>query len=230
MRAKVPAKPFGKPKPAAPKPSGPRLSVRPLYLYLGFALLLATNALTLVGFLMAPDVAKLFGGQNDSVLTAYEDRIAQLRLEVDRLQSRHYAQTGDINLQLQELAQTQEVLIEQHQYVKQLAEKAAALGIGPALAPQTAAPDPTEAPDPARDSLGSDGDADAKVAAATASVTKMMDDSKLALAALSDQTSAKTDEIMGALATIGIKPKLPDPDQMAEGGPLLPPVDGAEGT
>ena len=134
MRAKVPTKPFGKASQAAPKPAGSRLSIRPLHLYLGFGALLATNALTLVGFLMAPDVAKLFGTQNDSVLTAYEDRIAQLRLEVDRLQSRHYAQTGDINLQLQELAQTQEVLMEQHQYVKQLAEKAAALGIGPTLA------------------------------------------------------------------------------------------------
>ena len=231
MRAKVPAKPFGKPKPAAPKPSGPRLAIRPLYLYLGFGALLVTNALTLVGFLMAPDVAKLFGNQNDSVLTAYEDRIAQLRLEVDRLQSRHYAQTGDINLQLQELAQTQEVLIEQHQYVKQLAEKAAALGIGTApAAPADSMPAPAVPPGPAQDTLGTDGDADAKVAAATASVTKMMDDSKLALAALSNQTSAKTDEIMGALATVGIKPKLPDPDQIAEGGPLLPPVDGAEGT
>ena len=234
MRAKVPAKPFGKaPQPAA-KPSGPRLSIRPLYLYLGFGALLATNALTLVGFLMAPDVAKLFGTQNESVLTAYEDRIAQLRLEVDRLQSRHYAQTGDINLQLQELAQTQEVLMEQHQYVKQLAEKAAALGIGPApdAAGADSPTDPTETPSgPAQDSIGAtDGDAESKVAAATASVNKMMDDSKMALAALSDETSAKTDQIVGALATSGIKPRLPDPDQDSVGGPLLPPVDGAEGT
>jgi len=129
VRAKVPPKPFGRPPAKSSKPPGSRLTVLPLALYAGFGGLLATNALTLVGFLMAPDVAKLFAGQNDSVLTAYEDRISQLRLEVDRLQSRHYAQTGDINLQLQELAQTQEVLVEQHQYVKQLAEKAAALGI-----------------------------------------------------------------------------------------------------
>ena len=129
MRAKVPPKPFGKTSAKSPKPPGSRLAIRPLTLYAGFGALLATNALTLVGLLMAPDIAKLFAGQNDSVLTAYEDRISQLRLEVDRLQSRHYAQTGDINLQLQELAQTQEVLVEQHQYVKQLAEKAAALGI-----------------------------------------------------------------------------------------------------
>jgi len=232
VRAKVSLRPFGKgAAPVATSPDG-RLSIRPIVLYLGFAGLLATNALTLVGFLMAPDVAKLFAGKADSVLTAYEDRIAQLRLEVDRLQSRHYAQTGDINLQLQELAQTQEVLAEQHQYVKQLADKAAALGIEPAGAP--AADDSTpavDAPsDPAQDSLGgTDGDTDAKVAAATASVNKMMDESRLALAALSDETTTRTDQILGTLATIGIKPKLPD-DDTAEGGPLLPPVDGAEGT
>ena len=60
--------------------------------------------LTLVGFLLAPDISRLLAGQTDAVFGAYEDRIAQLRIEVDRLQSRHFAQTGDINLQLQELA------------------------------------------------------------------------------------------------------------------------------
>ena len=233
VRAKVPPKPFGRPPSKPAKPAGHRLAVRPLVLYAGFGALLATNALTLVGFLMAPDVAKLFAGQSDGVLTAYEDRISQLRLEVDRLQSRHYAQAGDINLQLQELAQTQEVLVEQHQYVKQLAEKAAALGIdATASAPATplAAPDPLAAPAPLSAPDGAtDGDADAKVAAATASVNQMMDESKLALATLSDETSAKTDQIMGTLATIGIKPVLPDKDGDAEGGPLLPPADGAEG-
>jgi murein DD-endopeptidase MepM/ murein hydrolase activator NlpD len=57
----------------------------------------------------------------------------------------------------------------------------------------------------------------------------MMDESRLALAALSDETTSKTDKILGTLATIGIKPRLPD-DGGAEGGPLLPPVDGADGT
>jgi len=233
VRAKVPPKPFGKHPAKIPKPTGSRLAVRPLVLYAGFGALLATNALTLVGFLMAPDVAKLFTGQNDSVLTAYEDRISQLRLEVDRLQSRHYAQTGDINLQLQELAQTQEVLVEQHQYVKQLAEKAAALGIDSAAPTSPAplpAPDLLKTPPAAAPGAATDGDADAKVAAATASVNQMMDESKLALATLSDETSAKTNQIMGTLATIGIKPVLPDKDGDAEGGPLLPAVDGAEGT
>jgi hypothetical protein len=132
VRTKVAAKPFARPvKKASARPDGKRVSIRPQMLYAGFAALLGTNALTLVGFLMAPDISHLLAGQSQSVFGAYEDRIAQLRLEVDRLQSRHYSQTGDINMQLQELAQTQEVLVEQHQFVKQLADKAAALGITP---------------------------------------------------------------------------------------------------
>jgi murein DD-endopeptidase MepM/ murein hydrolase activator NlpD len=231
VRAKVPAKPFGKPPAPHPKSSSRHLSIRPVLFYGGFAALAATNVLTLVGFLMAPDVSRLFAQQNGSVFTAYEDRIAQLRLEVDRLQSRHYAQAGDINLQLQELAQTQEVLVEQHQYVKQLAEKAAALGIDSAGAPAAADAasdnDLTPAPDaPA----ATDGDAGAQVAAAARTVNQMMEESRLALATLSDEASAKTDKIVGTLATVGIKPKLPDGDADAEGGPLLPPVDGVEAT
>jgi murein DD-endopeptidase MepM/ murein hydrolase activator NlpD len=221
LRARVPSKPFA--KPAQSQKSPPRLiGVRPLVLYAGFALLLATNALTLVGLLMAPDIAKLLGGQNDTILVAYEDRISQLRLEVDRLQSRHYAQAGDINLQLQDLAQTQELLLEQHQYVKQLADKAATLGIETAALPPadedatllTSSVTPGVAGDPA-----------STVAAATATVSRMMDDSRLALATLSDEATSKTGEIMDALAGIGIRPKLPTFDV---GGPLLPPIDGPE--
>jgi murein DD-endopeptidase MepM/ murein hydrolase activator NlpD len=231
VRPKVASKPFGKPASAVAKSGGPRLNIRPFTLYAGFAALLATNALTLVGFLMAPDVSRLFVNQNDQVFSAYEDRISQLRLEVDRLQSRHYAQAGDINLQLQELAQQQEVLVEQHQYVKQLADKAAAMGIDSAQVPPAAAGDDDDDAAPATDApaaTDSDGDgAEAKVAAATASVGKMMDDSRLALAALSDEATQKTDKIVGTLQSIGIQPKLPDSDADAEGGPLLPPVDGA---
>ena len=230
MRAKVPVKPFG--KPAAPRPKSPSsgLSIRPLVLYVGFGALMATNVLTLIGFLMAPDIGRLFAGQNDAVFTAYEDRISQLRLEVDRLQSRHYAQTGDINLQLQELAQTQEVLIEQHQFVKQLADQAASLGITSAPAPAAADDATDDSPPETGTPAPTDGDAGAQVAAATASVDKMMDESRQALTALSDEASTKTDQIVGTLATVGIKPQLPDAGGDAEGGPLLPPVDGVEPT
>ena len=220
MRKSVPSKPFAKPAASRPKNPARRLSIRPLFLYSGFAVLLATNVLTLVGLLMAPDISKLMVGQNDAVLTAYEDRISQLRLEVDRLQSRHIAQAGDINLQLQDLAQTQELLMEQHQYVKQLADKAATLGIETATLPAN------EDEPLLTSSISPTGDAASEVAAATASVIKMMVDSRLALATLSDEATTKTDEIMGTLAGIGIRPKLPTFDDV--GGPLLPAIDGPE--
>ncbi|RYE10672.1 MAG: M23 family metallopeptidase [Hyphomicrobiales bacterium] len=219
MRKSVPPRPFAGKSPAQPKSPARHIAIRPFFLYAGFALLLASNVLTLVGFLMAPDIAKLFGPK-DTVLTAYEDRISQLRVEVDRLQSRHYAQAGDINLQLQDLAQTQELLMEQHQYVKQLADKAATLGI------ETAAL-PSEADEPLlTSSISVPGDPASEVAAAAANVSKMMDDSRLALAALSEEATGKTERIMSTLAGIGIRPKLPDFDGV--GGPLLPPADSPE--
>jgi murein DD-endopeptidase MepM/ murein hydrolase activator NlpD len=222
LRKSVPSKPFAKPAPTASKSQPFRLSVRPIVLYGGFAALLATNVMTLVGFLMAPDISKLFAGQSDSILVAYEDRISQLRLEVDRLQSRHYVQAGDINLQLQDLAQTQELLMEQHQYVKQLADKAAELGIETTVAQSDdASADPTLV-----SSLSPTGDTGSEIAAATASVNRMMDESRVALATLGDEATERTGEIMTTLAGIGIKPKLPALD--AVGGPLLPAIDGPE--
>ena len=222
LRKSVPSKPFAKPAVVASKSGSARISISPAMLYGGFTLLLATNIVTLVGLLMAPDISKLFVGQNDSILVAYEDRISQLRVEVDRLQSRHYAQAGDINLQLQDLAQTQELLMEQHQYVRQLADRAADLGIETAALPATDAP---------KDSLQVSalmpaGDAASEITAATLSITRMMDESRVALTALSDEAITKTDGIMESLSAIGIKPKLPALD--AVGGPLLPAIDAPE--
>lgn len=220
MRKSVPSKPFAKPAKTAARPPA-RLAIRPAVLYGGFAALLATNALTLVGLLMAPDVSRLFSGQNEAILVAYEDRISQLRLEVDRLQSRHYVRAGDINLQLQDLAQTQELLMEQHQYVKQLASRASELGIQTAVARTDAG-----TVDPLL--VGSLGAADpaAQIEAASASVDRMMDESRVAQGGEGDEATALTDKIVDALAGIGIKPKLPAPS--AVGGPLLPPVDGPQ--
>lgn len=220
MPARSPAKPFASPPPRTVS-AAPRLSIRPLTLYMGFAALLATNVVMLVALLMTPDIAKLFAGQADTVLTAYEDRISELRLEVDRLQSRNYAQAGDINLQLQDLQQQQELLLEQHQYVKQLADKASELGIE-----ATALPDASQDVAEITPASASPSNPASEVAATAADLNRMMDDSRLALAALSDEATDKTDRIVSTLKSIGISPKLPALD--AVGGPLLPAVTGAE--
>ena len=214
---------FGAPKKKSPRVPG--AGIRPGYLYGAFAVLFGTNVLTLVAFLMAPDISALLNGQNDVVVSAYEDRIAQLRVEVDRLHSRQFAQTGDINLQLQELTQQQEVLLEQHQLVKQLAQKAAELGIETAAAPSVDEDDdvaPVAAVTPA--ATGSAGD----LAEVGASMTRMMDDSRMALAALSVSATESTDTILDVLGGLGIKPRMPDGLSDAVGGPYQPPVEGAD--
>lgn len=212
-----------------PKTKGP--GIRPALFYGLFGGLLATNALTLVAFLMAPDISGLMNGQTDAVVAAYEGRIAQLRVEVDRLHSRHFAQAGDINLQLQELSQQQEVLLEQHQLVKQLADKAAELGIDTASLPKpdpaSDASDDTAALAPAALTPGVP-EAD-QIAAASADMTRMMDESRLALAGIAETATESTDSILGELRGLGIKPKMPqDLESDGVGGPYLPPVDGPD--
>jgi murein DD-endopeptidase MepM/ murein hydrolase activator NlpD len=212
------------PKPAAPAPRG---GIRPRVFYTVFAALFSTNVIAVLALLMSPDISALINGQTAATLSAYQDRIAQLRLEVDRLHSRQYAQTGDINLQLQELAQQQEVLTEQHQYVKALANKAAELGIGPAL-PSTSKPAVVPLAKavtlPATLTTGSAGEA--AIEQAGHQMRAMMDESRTALASISAQATTSTDQILTSLRQVGIKPDMPTADDGdAMGGPLLPPRD-----
>lgn len=221
-----PAKVFSRASKPAPASTSKGPGIRPSLFYGLFGGLLAANALTLVAFLMAPDISGLLNGQNDAVVAAYEDRIAQLRLEVDRLHSRHFAQAGDINLQLQELSQQQELLLEQHQLVKQLADKAAELGIDTASLPR---PD-DEAPDdvamtPVPTAIAPEA---VQIAAVSADMTKMMDESRLALAGLAETATESTDTILGELRGLGIRPKLPEGAEDGVGGPFIPAVDGAD--
>lgn len=194
-------------EPAAPSSPG----IAPRLFYGMFALLAGTNIAALVALLMAPDIAALIGGQTDTTVSAYEDRIAQLRVEVDRLHSRQYAQAGDINLQLQELSQQQELLLEQHQLVKQLASKASELGLEPVVQPGEVALAPTVT-EPASSDLAELG----------SSMTTMMVESRNAIASLAQSADQGTSAILSALKDIGISPKLPEGLNDAVGGPYLP--------
>jgi len=216
FREDSPASQFGRSGKARDE-SAVHHGIRPGLFYGMFAALLVTNAATLVALFMGPEIGAIVNGQSAQVIAAYEDRVAQLRLEVDRLHSRNYAQTGDINLQLQEISQQQEVLTEQHQYVKALAEKASELGLDVAALPASASP--IAASDPA----ASPAD---QVAATSANVQQMLTESRSAMASLSRSASQSADAILGELRTIGIQPDMPAND--AAGGPLLPPVEGAQ--
>ncbi len=198
-----------------------RGGIHPALFYGMFTLLLAGNGLLGTAFLFSTDISKLLGGQNDQVIAAYEDRIAQLRVEVDRLHSRSYAQAGDMNLQLQELAQQQEVLLEQHQLVRILVDKADQLGIEAA----------TLTPDTSRGNLAelapmtTTGNPD--VDATAAAVSQMMDETQYAMTSIARTATERTDNIVAELDDLGIAVNLPA-NLDGVGGPLLPPQDGED--
>jgi len=182
-----------------------------------FALLLSGNALQGTALLMAPDIARLLGGQNELIVTAYEDRLAQMRVEIDRLHSRNYAQAGDINLQLQELSAQQETLLEQHQLVKALVTKADELGLASVTVPDSAV-----LPELATRNGNPD------VAATSASVLQMMDETQDAMTGIASAAAERTASIVGELSNLGIRVNLPEADLEGIGGPLLASMDGAD--
>ncbi|MHA6690514.1 M23 family metallopeptidase [Devosia sp. A449] len=206
---------FGRSDSGAAKPSRP--GVHPALFYGMFTLLLAGNGLLGTAVLFSPDISKLLSGQNEQVIEAYENRIAQLRVEVDRLHSRSYAQAGDINLQLQELAQQQDVLLEQHQLVRVLVDKAGELGI------EAVAAMPMASPDTAALTPGGNPDINATAAA----VAQMMGETQFAMTSIAETATARTDSIVSELSGLGIRVSLPA-QLDGVGGPLLAALDDAE--
>lgn len=192
--------------------------IHPALFYSVFALLLAGNAVFATAFLMAPDIARLMGGQNEMVLSAYEDRLAQMRVEIDRLHSRNYAQAGDMNLQLQELSAQQEVLLEQHQLVRALVTKADQLGI--------AAID--EAPtEPMQLSVVTTLSGNPDVAATAASVSQMMDETQRAMNGIALTATERTLGIVNELKKLGVTMNLSLAGSEAVGGPFIAATDEA---
>lgn len=212
MRQPEPQIALGRSRPAK------RGGIRPGIFYGLVGALLVTNALSLVCFLMSPDIAGLLDDREERIAAAYQDRIVHLRLEVDRLHSRQYAQAGDMNLQMQELVQQQHFLAEQQQYVRALADKAEELGILTA---------DTDTPKSANGSADTSGD----VAAAESAqgfeavrdeVHQMMGDTRTALSALSEATTSSTQKIVDELGNVGIKPSFSSKLPEAVGGPYEP--------
>ncbi|MET3925269.1 M23 family metallopeptidase [Devosia sp. 2618] len=196
------------------------MGVHPGLFYGMFAVLLSGNALLGTALLLSPDIARLMNGQSTQIVEAYEDRIAQLRVEVDRLHSRSYAQTGDINLQLQELAQQQEVLTEQHQLVRVLVDKAGALGIEASAPPHDFSADTAYAP-----AMTSSGNPD--ISATANAVTRMMNETQYAMTSIAETATVRTDSIVSELSGLGIRVNLPS-GLNGMGGPLLPAIEGGD--
>src|SRR5690554_294828 len=183
-----------------------------------FTLLLGGNGLLGAAFLLSPDIARLLNQQTEQVVQAYEDRITQLRVEVDRLHSRSYAQTGDINLQLQELAQQQDVLLEQHQLVRVLVDKAGELGIEAAALSQ-----PADTSAPLAYAVAPTASGNPDIDATAAAVSQMMDETQFAMTSIAETAVARTDSIVAELSGLGIVVDLPTAES-GMGGPLLAPI------
>ncbi|MCB9993918.1 MAG: M23 family metallopeptidase [Hyphomicrobiaceae bacterium] len=197
-----------------------RFLKKPAAIYSLFALLVASNVLTGVALLMAPEISTLFTAAPDRSYMAYEERMLALRMEVDRLHSRQYRQAGDLNLQMQELAQQQQFLAEQHSFVRILAEKAEELGLQIDLGDgQT-----TAAIEPASlgDSAGTSSNANS-IEAFQSSLDQMVDESRLALAAIGEAADKSTGDIVSGLRAIGIRPDFSGIQSDAMGGPFEPP-------
>lgn len=185
-----------------------------LAIYALFATLVATNVLTAIALLMTPEVIGLFAHEQDRSYVAYEERILQLRMEVDRLHSRQYRQAGDLSLQMQELAQQQQFLAEQHSFVRILAEKADELGLQTNLIDnQTTALAPAAL---------SPSDTPTSIEGFQNNIETMVTDSRLALAAIEHAANESTDQILTGLRVIGIRPSISSSAETGIGGPLLP--------
>ncbi len=197
-----------------------RASLRTGMLYTVFAGLFLSNVVLGVSLFMAPEITTIFGNQDRYAYQAYQERILQLRMEVDRLHSRQYLQTGNLNLKLQELMQQQQILAEQYQYIRILAQKADDLGIATASLQEPAAETDfvaTSALEPAS--------ADTQTVnfeIVSQSVAQMMGDSTAALTAISSAAEGSTNAIVSELRGVGIPVQLPDATDLAVGGPLLP--------
>ncbi|MCF6327910.1 MAG: M23 family metallopeptidase [Devosiaceae bacterium] len=204
-----------------------------LMIYVVFAVLVTSNIAMGLVLTMSDEISRLFQNSKDPVLLAYETKIMQLRMEVDRLNSRQYIQAGNLNLRLQELLRQQDILSEQYRFIQVLAQKSEELG-GPALASiltqtttQKATPvnmefDPIttgsifqrssleiSTPDrfvSERENLAQSGIDDALMI--SQSLTNMMEQSQFIVANIANDARSSTDQIMQQLTPLGIAPEL----------------------
>ncbi len=209
--------------------SRPGIFSRSSVLYALFSVLVAGNVALGISLFMSPEISTLFGNQDRYAYQAYQERILQLRMEVDRLHSRQYLQSGNFNLKLQELMQQQQILSEQQQYIRILAQKAQELGI------VTAAGEADVGPVASIETVSSNAVIGNTPAAGvpdfeflSQSVDQMFSESRTALSAISEAADQSTSDIVKELQGVGLSLDLPSEQDLAVGGPLLPPREGQQ--
>lgn len=199
---------------------------RPITLYAIFVFLVASNIGLGLALTMGSEISQLMQREKDPVLLAYETRILHLRMEVDRLHSQAYLQTGNLNLQLQELLQQQEILTEQHQYIQVLVEKAEQLGITTAVANAQApllTDDITTGSIFTRTpSVSNTQNAQVEVANVRTNLTQIANNSNTILNSLAVDAQRSTTSILTQLSPLGIVPVNPSANLSSVGGPFIP--------
>ena len=191
----------------------PTIGISPRLFYGVTTLLLAVNAALILFLSMNQDITRLFGPADYDAVAAYETRIADLRTEIDRLNSRQYAREGDINLQLHDLVQQQEDLSEQQQIVRSLNHMAEQLGL-------VAAEAPAPIPAAARGVTEPDSEDTATLSLDTigAELAGMAAENHRAMTSLADLAKTASDKVSTTLGAIGIAA----PEAEAMGGPFIP--------
>lgn len=193
-----------------------------------FGLLAVSNIFTLVALFMAPELSGLLDRRDEQAFSSYENRILQLRMEVDRLHSRQYRQDGDLNLQMQELTQQQEFLAEQHRYVRILAEKAAEMGLSDnSMDIASAEPDDLPVLISGALTVSPPLTETESIGAISQSIDDMLSESRQALTSINVAAEESTAEIVDSLSAVGIRLSLESKAADAVGGPFIPAADNS---
>ncbi len=203
---------------------------RNLALYAIFAILVASNIAMGLALTMGSEISQLWSRTKDPVLVAYETRILQLRMEVDRLHSQQYLQAGNLNLQLQELLQRQQIITEQNQFIRVLAQKAEDLGLTTAaLSSSDMEADPLTTGSIFSSNLDSIRPAE-QIAEIETSLARISAETDKVLNSISNDARLSTDKILQQLSPLGITPAPHATTTQAMGGPFIPAADAQSPT
>jgi murein DD-endopeptidase MepM/ murein hydrolase activator NlpD len=202
------------------------------------------------------DVLAAMMARQTTMQHAYEDRIATLRLLVDRVTSRQLIDQEGFNARIDELLRRQAALDQRNQAVQGVMERARQSGLLPAAAPATPAPAQRSDVAPAVDAIttgsiaptdpGMRGAAraiDATLTNVDRALGQMTQSHEVALARVEQKARETETRIRSVLADLGLQPDRvagPRPRQRAPqmpqaaaggvGGPLLPFAAGQSGS
>lgn len=170
--------------------------------------LLLTNVLTFTILLNNEDLSDFWNNRSSVVLRAYEDRIAELSTNVDRLRSREIANSGTATLRGQELVERQAHLEDQLLAIEMLAKTA--------LAPELV-PFPQSNESPVLSATGGASPAE-QLDILEANLRAMEEEIGDSVTLLSEVMDRSVETIVAELRRVGHEPTL---SELAIGGPFL---------